>query len=136
MNRLPATITAIDIHGSVALVEADTGGCRFTATLVGAGDEVSGWRIGMPVMLLFQETEVALAKNLSGLISMRNRMPAHVTAIDAGKLLTRVSLNFGGHAIDSIVTTRSARMLALSVGDAVEALVKSNEMTVVPKDVA
>jgi len=129
MNRLPARISAIDMHGSIALVEAMVGAQRFTAMLVGAGDELSAWPVGMPVTLLFKETEVSLAKNLSGLISMRNRIAATVEAIDRGTLLTRVTLAFNDHQIGSIITTRSCDALALVVGDAVEALVKTNEMT-------
>ncbi|HEX7635090.1 MAG TPA: TOBE domain-containing protein [Noviherbaspirillum sp.] len=134
MNRLPATITAIEAHGSIALVEAAVGEQRFTATLIGAGDEVAAWHAGMAVTLLFKETEVSLAKNLSGLISMRNRIPATVTAIERGKLLTKVTLAYdGSHVISSVITTRSSHTLNLAVGDAVEGLVKANEMTVVPE---
>lgn len=136
MNRLPGTISAVDVHGSIALVEATVGSHRLAATLIGAGDEVQTWHGGMPVVLLFKETEVSLAKNLSGLISMRNRMPCTVTAVDRGKLLTKVALDFNGHAITSVITTRSSLALELAVGDAVEGLVKANEMTIVPEDQA
>lgn len=133
MNRLPATISAVEVHGSIALVEAAVGEYRLTATLIGAGVEVATWKAGMPVQMLFKETEVSLAKNLSGLISMRNRMPCTVTAIERGKLLTKVALDFNGHAIDSVITTRSSHALNLTVGDAVEGLVKANEMTLMPE---
>jgi molybdate transport system regulatory protein len=86
----------------------------------------------MPVTLLFKETEVALAKNLSGLISMRNRIPGRVKTIERGQLLTKVTLDADGHTVESIITTRASHALALAIGDAVEGLVKSNEMTVVP----
>jgi len=133
MNRLPGKISAIEVHGSIALVEAEVGAQRFTALLVGAGDEVGTWPAGMPVTLLFKETEVSLAKNLSGSISMRNRITAVVTSIERGTLLTRVTLAFDGHAIGSIITTRSSDALALAVGDTVEALVKTNEMSLMPE---
>lgn len=133
MNRLPGMISAVEIHGSIALVEATVGAQKLTATLIGAGNEVQGWQTGMPIALLFKETEVSLAKNLSGLISMRNRMPCTVTAIERGKLLTKVSLDFNGHAITSVITTRSSHALDLTVGDTVEGLVKANEMTMIPE---
>ena len=133
MNHLPGRISAIDVHGSIALVEAQVGAQRFTAMLVGAGEEVDTWPIDMRVTLMFKETEVSLAKNLSGLISMRNRIPAVVTAIEQGTLLTRVTLAFDGHTIGSIITTRSSHALALAVSDTVEALVKTNEMSLIPE---
>jgi molybdate transport system regulatory protein len=134
MNRLPAVITHVEVHGGIALVEAAVGKQRFTATLVGADEEIAAWSNGMAVTLLFQETEVSLAKNLSGMISMRNRLAVRVADIRRGKLLTSVTLDFGAHRLESIITTRASHALELEVGDAIEALVKANEMTVVPHE--
>ncbi|TFW10103.1 hypothetical protein E4K72_02695 [Oxalobacteraceae bacterium OM1] len=131
MNRLPAMLTAIETEGSIALLQAAIGERRFTAMLVGVGDALQGWEAGQPVTLLFKETEVSLAKDLRGLISMRNRMPCRIVDIDKGRLLTRTVLDFDGRRIESIITTRAADALALAPGDAVEALVKANEMTVI-----
>lgn len=131
MNRLTGIISAIDTHGSIALIDVAVGNDLFTATLIGAGEEVAAWTPGMAVVLLFKETEVSLAKNLSGQLSMRNRLPATVTAIERGRLLTRVGLDFNGQPIESVITTRSSHALGLVVGDAVEGLVKANEMTLI-----
>ena len=136
MNRLPGTISEVDVHGSIALVEVLVGDRTFTATLIGASEEVAAWQRGTPVTLLFKETEVSLAKNLSGLISMRNRMPCTVTAIERGKLLARVTLDFDGRKLESVITTRSSHTLGLAIGDTVEGLVKANEMTLVTEDTA
>lgn len=133
MNRLPGRISKVEAVGSIALVEVAVGPHRFTATLIGAGDEVTTWPHGMPVTLLFKETEVSLAKNLSGLISMRNRIPAKVAAIEHGQLLTKITLDADGHRIESVITTKSSHALGLTVGDAVEGLVKANEMTLMPQ---
>lgn len=130
MNRLPATINSVEIHGSIALVEAISGRFRLTATLVGASEEAANWHAGMAVTLLFKETEVSIAKNLSGLISLRNRIAAVVIGVERGKLLSRVDLDAGGQLLASVITTRAADALGLAPGDEVEALVKANEMTV------
>jgi molybdate transport system regulatory protein len=132
MNRLPARILQIDMQGSIALIDAAMGDMRFTAMLVGAPQEVQSWTAGMPVTLLFKEAEVSLARHLSGMISMRNRFSGTVTAMEQGKLLTRVRLNVNGHGIESVITTRSAVALGLAVGVQAEALIKANEVTVVP----
>jgi molybdate transport system regulatory protein len=134
MNRLPAIISSIDIHGSIALVEAVSGSCRLTATLVGASEEAASWHTGMAVTLLFKETEVSIAKNLSGLISLRNRIAAVVLGVERGKLLSRVDLQVDGHRLASVITTRAVEALGLAPGDAVEALVKANEVTVLAGD--
>jgi molybdopterin-binding protein len=49
-------------------------------------------------------------------------------------VLTRALLDYHGHEIISIITTRSAERLRLAVGDEVEALIKTNEVTLVAED--
>jgi molybdate transport system regulatory protein len=129
MNMLSGYIAAIEAHGSVAIVDVAVGTHCFTATLLGSAEQLAGWEIGQAVRLLFKETEVALAKNLSGHISMRNRLPGTVTALEIGQVLTRVVLDMQGIQISSVITSRSARSLNIAVGDALEGLVKSNEMS-------
>jgi molybdate transport system regulatory protein len=131
MNRLPGHIAAVDMQGSIALIDAVVGKQTLTAMLIEASHDTAQWQVGTPVTLLFKETEVALARHLSGMISMRNRMPCTVTGMECGKLLTRVQLNFDGHAIESVITTRSAMALGIAVGIELEALVKANEMAVI-----
>jgi molybdate transport system regulatory protein len=136
MNRLPGRIAQVDVAGSIALVDVDVGARRFTATLVGASEEVATWPAGMPVTLLFKETEVALAVELTGRISMRNRLPGIVTALERGQLLSKVTLDVDGYRIGAIVTTRSCDALGLAIGTAAEGLVKANEMTLMPESAA
>ncbi|NEX64366.1 TOBE domain-containing protein [Noviherbaspirillum galbum] len=136
MNRLPAEIIGIDMQGSIALIDAAAGKLRFTAMLVGAPQEIETWQAGMPVTLLFKEAEVSLARHLSGMISMRNRIAGTVTALEPGKLLTRVTLDAEGHRIESVITTRSAIALGLAIGVGAEALIKANEVSVMPLEQA
>lgn len=136
MNTLSGQIAAIEAHGSVAIVDVAVTHHRFTATLLGSAEHLAEWKIGQAVRLLFKETEVALAKNLSGQISMRNRMPGTVTALEVGQVLTRVVFEMQGVQISSVITSRSARGLQLALGDAVEGLVKSNEMSLLAMEAA
>lgn len=131
MNTLSGHIATIEIHGSIAIIDVAVGGNHFTATLLGNSEQLTAWKIGQAARLLFKETEVALAKNLSGQISMRNRMPGTVIALEVGQVLTRVVFDMQGVCINAVITSRSARGLQIAVGDAVEGLVKSNEMSVV-----
>ena len=127
MNRLRGTITAVESAGHVRLVDVNVNGAAFSAILLEATERL---RPGAAVTLAFKETEVSLAKNLSGLISLRNRLPAQVRAVEKGQVLAKVTLDYQGLDVVSIITTRSAERLDLKAGDAVEALVKANEMTI------
>jgi molybdate transport system regulatory protein len=134
MNTLSGHIAAIEAHGSVAIVDVTVIGRLFTATLLGSPEHLANWQIGQSVQLLFKESEVALAKNLSGQISLRNRLPGSIVAIEVGQVLTRAIIDMDGLVISSVITSRSARSLQLALGDQVEGLVKSNEMSLLPAE--
>ena len=127
MNRLRGTIIAVESAGHVRLVDVNVNGATFSAILLEATERLHP---GAAVTLAFKETEVSLAKNLSGLISLRNRLPAQVRAVEQGRVLAKVTLDYQGLDVVSIITTRSDERLDLKAGDAVEALVKANEMTI------
>ena len=129
MNRLLGKIIGIETAGGIALVDVAVCSRRYTAMLVCTEQQSSNWQVDAPVTLLFQETEVSLAKELSGKISMRNRMPGTITAIERGRLLTKIELNVDGQIVGAVITTRSCDSLELNVGDTVEGLVKANEMS-------
>lgn len=134
MNRLRGKIAAIESSGQLSLVDVDVGGDTFTAIIVETPDSAGYLKLGGEILLLFKETEVSLAKNLSGLISLRNRIPALVQDIVEGSLLSQVTLDYKGNRIVSIITSRSVRRLGLKTGDQVEGLVKANEMTLMEYD--
>ena len=134
MNRLPGTIAAVECSGSIALVDVTVEGRHYTALLLDVDQD--RYRVGAKATLAFNETEVALAKNLAGAISLRNRLPATVESIEQGQLMSRVLLRVGLHAVSSVITTRSLLALQLQPGDAVEGLVKSNEMHLLLEQVA
>jgi molybdate transport system regulatory protein len=140
MNFMTGRIAGIECFGSLALVDvdadADQKNLRLTATVIGMAPFKKQLIHNAKVNLLFAETDLALAKNLTGMISTRNRIPCRVIGIDRGQLLASISLVVftGSDIIHStqrlmaIITTRSSYSLELAVGDRVEALIKSNEM--------
>lgn len=130
MNSLPGVLTEIESEGSIALLNVMVGEQAFSATLLGNHDDFSDWQSGMCVRLSFNEMEVAIAKNLQGQISLRNRLPGVIQHIEVGEILTRVHFLMQAFTISAVITTRSARALQLVVGDHIEGLVKSNEMNV------
>lgn len=133
MNKLSGKITKIQQSGAVILVDVDVDGHGFSAMLIESASHQNWLFQGNLVYLVFKETEVSLAKNLSGLISMRNRMKCKVQQIERGELLSKVSLNFQNDSVTSAITTRSVDSLDLKPGDEVEALVKANEVSLMKK---
>jgi len=129
MNELRGIITAVESNGFVSLVDVAVGGDAFTATLLENAASAPYLAAGQAVRVLFKETEVSLAKNLSGQISLRNRIAATVREIRRGEILSEVVLDYHGQRIASVITTRAVQRLELCEGDAVEALVKANEVS-------
>ncbi|HEX2935221.1 MAG TPA: TOBE domain-containing protein [Bacteroidales bacterium] len=129
MNKLTGIVTQIQQSGAILLVDVDVDNHRFSALLIESSDKPEWLQQGRMVNLVFKETEVSLARNLSGLISMRNRMKCIVHKVERGELLSKITLQFLNHIITSAITTRAVDSLQITSGDEIEALVKANEIS-------
>ena len=129
MNRWSGTIVAIESNDHLSLVDVLAGEDTFTALLLETPQSAPHLKVGNTVAILFKETEVALAKNLAGQISLRNRVPCTVSQIRRGDILCEILLERNGQMLTSIITTRAALRLNIQIGDKVEVLVKANEVS-------
>lgn len=134
MNQLRGRITAIETNGYLALVDVAVGADSFAAILMETPASAPYLAVGREVRVLFKETEVSLAKNLSGLLSLRNRLQGKVFDIRGGAILSEVMLDYQGQCITSIITSRAVERLGLRAGDEVEALIKANEVSLMEVD--
>lgn len=130
MNTLQGEIATVDTDGNLSLVDIGLQtGHRMSALVVETPARCPWLQLGQPVQVLFKETEVSIAKNLTGDISLRNRLPGTIRQIRTGGLLAEITLESLGETVVSIITERSAQRLQLAVGDDVEWLVKANEIS-------
>ncbi|NWJ50200.1 MAG: TOBE domain-containing protein [Bacteroidetes bacterium] len=129
MNRLEGIITQIQKVESIMLIDVDVDGHGFSALLIESTIHPKWLQIGNSVDVVFKETEVTLAKNISGQISLRNRMKCNVLSVKRGELLSTILLQFQHYTITSAITTRSVDYLQITVGDELVALVKANEIS-------
>lgn len=129
MNRLNGRITNIESNGHVSLVDVEVNGDTFTAILLETPQSAPYLAVGKTVDVLFKETEVSLARELSGLLSLRNRIRGTVQQIRHGEILSEVVLDYCGKPLTSIITSRAVKRLGLQQGDEVEALIKANEVS-------
>ncbi len=112
----------------MSLVDVAVGQDTFTATLLETPETADYLQLNNQVTLLFKETEIALAKNLSGMISLRNRVTVRVLNIERGDILSAVTLDFQGKRLVSVITSRAIDRLEINIGDSLEALIKANEI--------
>ena len=129
MNKLTGKI--VDIHSSenISIVHVDVDGDVFSSIVLEGKKGLSNYKVKDPVTLLFKETEVGLAKNLTGMISLRNRFKGIIKKMEKGPVLSKITLNYKSHVIESIISTQSANQMKLQDKEEVEWLVKTNEVT-------
>src|ERR1043166_3782213 len=64
-------------------------------------------------------------------LSIRNQLPGTVTAITPGEVMATVKVGLaGGQELTAAITLEAVRDLGLTTGSAVQALVKSTEVSV------
>ncbi|BBG64984.1 molybdate-binding domain of ModE [Hydrogenimonas sp.] len=129
MNRLRGRISAIESSGELSRTDIECGDTVLTAYLMGGVEESFREKVGSEVWVLFKESEVALAKDFSGQISLRNRFEGRIESIERGDLLAQVTIGYGNDTIVSIISRRACDAMKLQVGESVTALVKANEIT-------
>ena len=129
MNQLTGIVTHIQQSGSIMLVDVDIDGHDVSALMINSL-EIPNWLCEeKSIGVIFKETEVSLAKDLYGKISLRNRMQCKVLNVERGELLSTIKLQFQEYSITSAITIRAVDSLQITIGDEIEALVKSNEIS-------
>jgi molybdopterin-binding protein len=129
VNKLIGKVILVESSPHMSMVDIDVEGDVFSSIVLETSATAAYLKQGSNVTLLFKETEVSIGKNLSGLISLRNRFKATISRLEESEILTKIFLNYKNKEIISIISTRSAQKLALIVGDNVEWLVKTNEVS-------
>ena len=134
MNKLKAKITNIETSDNISLVDLTANGELFSCVIIETTESADYLKLNNEVEILFKETEVSIAKNFDGQISLRNRIPSTIKEIERGKVLSKLILDFKGIDIGSIITTRSVNKLELKVGDEVTGLIKANEVSIMKEN--
>jgi molybdate transport system regulatory protein len=129
VNKLTGTIILVESSPHMSMVDVDVKGDIFSSIVLETPASAPYLKQGNGISLLFKETEVSIGKNLTGLISLRNRFKATVKRLEKSDILTKVVLNYRSQEIISVISTRSVQKLGLIDGDAVEWLVKTNEVS-------
>ena len=129
MNTLTGKIFDIQSTEMISLIGIDVEGDIFSSIILEGKQGPMNYKANDRVNILFKETEVGLAKNLSGQISLRNRFGAKIQKIERSFILSKITLDYKGQLIRSIISTKSADEMRLKENDPVEWLVKSNEVS-------
>lgn len=128
MNQVTGTISSIEIDGQLSLVSILAAQQELQALVIDTPISNPHLTIGNPIKALFKETEVVLAKPPLGHLSIENRIHGHIDSLQMNELLCKVILRTALGSLAAVVTKASAFSMELLEGDAVVALVKTNEI--------
>jgi len=126
MNRLKGIIKTIQTAETINKVVVS---CMDTEISCVTLDLPEDFQKGREVSVIFKETEVALAKNIEGAISISNLFACVVEEVDEGKILSQVKFLLNESVLSSIITTDSLKRLDIKAGDSISALIKANEVS-------
>lgn len=127
MNRVVAKVVSLTGKGAINQLELISSGEKFKILTLKLPSKIV---VGSEVVLMFKESEVAIAIGNVGVISISNKIKGKIKEIKEGEIVTLLTLSTE-IAIDlySLITTSSVKTMNLKVGDDVFALVKANEIS-------
>ncbi|MEJ2614711.1 MAG: TOBE domain-containing protein [Ignavibacteriaceae bacterium] len=134
MNSLVGEIRNIKSDEHFSIVEMVVDENIFKSIIIETPETVPFLKTGNKINILFKESEVSIAKDLKGRISLQNKIPCKITGIEKGILLSKIILDFNSKKIVSVITTGAVEQLELKENDDVLALVKTNEVILAPYD--
>jgi molybdate transport system regulatory protein len=129
-NQLDGTVTSVTTGEVMATVRTQlSGGQEITAAITLEAVKELGIAQGSSVRALIKSTEVSLATGPVNGISIRNQLAGEITAIATGGAMATVKVSVAGGELTAAITKDAVDELALAVGTAVVALVKSTEVS-------
>jgi molybdopterin-binding protein len=127
MNVIGGIISTIVPHDSFNRIEVNVADrLDFVVLTLGLRDS---FREHAKTSLLFKETDVIIEKGTSCLLSVENRFPCYVTAMQSGKIFVELELQTSFGKVRSIVDQVTCSRLNIVIGDEVNAYVKANEIS-------
>lgn len=127
MSKLIATIKKINNIDNLNIVEFDFLGNSLKMMSLGLNSNI---QIGIKVQLSVKPTNISIAKNFTGEISLSNQLVAIIQNIENGELLSSISLKTDDFLLESIITVESSKRMNLQIGDEVIILIKASNLSI------
>ncbi len=127
MSNFIATIKKINSVDNLNIVEFDFNGITLKMMSLDLNDDV---KIGKKVELSVKPTNISIAKNLIGEISLSNQIVATIQSLENGQLLTSVILKINDTLLESIITVDSSKRMNLQIGEVVTILIKASNLSI------
>ncbi|AXX93727.1 MULTISPECIES: TOBE domain-containing protein [Arcobacter] len=127
MSQFIATIKKINSIDSLNIVEFSF--CNQTLKMMSL-DLSKDVQIDKKVKLSVNPSNIIIAKDFFGEISLSNQLVATINSIENGELLSSVILNIENIYFESIITVDSSKRMNLQKGDKVTMLIKASNLSI------
>lgn len=127
MNKIQAKIINIKKESNAALVKLQDKHDNIFSVLMLDFDN-NDINIGLVCDIIFKESEVMVAHTQSVNLSARNKFEGKVQNIEEDSIFARISFDFYGTNINSLITKEARKDLNINIGDTFIWFVKSNEL--------
>ena len=127
MSQFVATIKKINSIDNLNIVEFDFHGLTLKMMSLDLNADV---QVSKKVKLSVKPTNISIAKNLIGEISLSNQIVATIENLENGQLLSSVSLKVHNTLLESIITVDSSKRMNLQIGEVVTILIKASNLSI------
>ena len=127
MSQLVATIKKINSIDNLNIVEFDFHGLTLKMMSLDLNADV---QVSKKVKLSVKPTNISIAKNLIGEISLSNQIVATIENLENGQLLSSISLKVHNTILESIITVDSSKRMNLQIGEVVTILIKASNLSI------
>lgn len=127
MSPFIATIKKINNIDSLNIVEFDFAEIPLKMMSLDLNKDV---QIGKKVRLAVKPTNISIAKNLFGEISLSNQLVANIKSVENGQLLSSIILEVNDTIFESIITADSSKRMNLQKYEQVTILIKASDLSI------
>lgn len=125
-NKIEAKIVALKNSDDIFRVDLETkSGVKLALVCFNCEKNIED-----VILVGVNPTNVAISKKIENL-SISNQIPAQISSIENGEVLTKISAKFEEHEICAIITRTSSDKLGLKAGENAFFLIKSTDMFIV-----
>ncbi len=126
MNQFRATVKKIENVNNLHLVSFDVGH-QIVKMLSLELNEL--FKVDSDVLLSVKSTNIAIAKDFTGLLSYENQLDATILNVENGKLLSSVELEIEGFKMEAIIPLNASLKMNLQKANKVIALIRETEVS-------
>ena len=127
MSQIIATIKKIHNIDNLNIVEFDFFGKTLKMMSLDLNKNV---QIGKKVKLAMKPTNISIAKNLFGEISLSNQIVVNIKNVENGQLLSSIILEVNDTTFESIITADSSKRMNLQKNEQVTILIKASDLSI------